>query len=72
MLSQLVSYVGSKFGESKQILYCTKDAERRDKIMNTLKFVYDHRCTILGGDSPNILAVEFSSRKELCINSNVN
>ncbi|XP_058784056.1 general transcription and DNA repair factor IIH helicase subunit XPD-like [Vicia villosa] len=71
MLSLLVSYAGSKFGESKQILYCTKDSERSDKIMKTLKFVYDHRCTVLGGDSPSILAVEFSSRKEFCINSDV-
>ncbi|KAI5409206.1 hypothetical protein KIW84_054852 [Lathyrus oleraceus] len=72
MLSLLVSYVSSKFGEiSKQILYCTKDAERRDKIMKTLKLVHDYRCNVLGDDSPSILAVEFSSRKEFCINSDV-
>lgn len=71
MLSLLVSYVSSKFGESKQILYCTKDAERRDKIMKTLKLVHDYRCNVLGDDSPSILAVDFSSRKEFCINSDV-
>ncbi|CAK8565673.1 unnamed protein product [Lathyrus sativus] len=71
MISLLVSYVASKFGESKQILCCTKDAGRRDKIMKTLTLVYDYGCNDLGDDSPSILAVEFSSRKEFCINSDV-
>ncbi|GAU42785.1 hypothetical protein TSUD_34290 [Trifolium subterraneum] len=39
--------------------------------METLKLVYNHRCTVLGDGGPSILAVGFASRMELCINSNV-
>ena len=71
MLSVLVSYILSKPAESVKVLYCTKNAEQANKVMDTLKLVYNHCCKVLRDGAPNILAVGFASRKELCINSNV-
>ncbi|KAL6511153.1 hypothetical protein OROGR_022277 [Orobanche gracilis] len=70
LLSLITSYSLSKASNAFKLLYCTRTVHEMEKTLGELKLLHRYQVKNLG-ERAAMLALGFSSRKNLCVNPTV-